>query len=394
MMRVCLFLLGAVLLCMPMAFAQNTPQSSKDAKQVLQSIQKNLAAKKSEHQKLAKQAQSINGEVTKLQKDLIASADAIQNQEQALTVLNADVAKLSAQETVLQSAQARQRADLYNLSGQLLPLARTPPAALIFAPTAPKEIIQTQLVLQQTGPALLARVKQAQSDLAVLNSIKNRKGEQMARAENAKADLLSSRQKMDQLLQKRQQAYAATKDDLTAQETELKQLAAQANDLQDLIAVLQKAEVARVAAEKARQLAKGNKAKPSKVLPAVATGSFKLPAAGQVVRGFGSKDRDGKPIKGLAIQTTASSQVVAPASGDVMYAGPFRSYGQIVILGISQQQYIILGGLGGISVKAGEHVNAGEPLARMPSDTAPELYIEIREGGEPINPSKFGLSTG
>lgn len=387
-----------IILCLALpAHAQDKPQSSRQAKQELQQLQKNLAAKQTAHKKLVNEAKTLGGEVSKLQKDLISAAASIQAREQSLAELTSDLGRLNIQESNLQSSRTAQQSILYDLSGQLLSLARTPPATLLFAPIAPKEIIQTQLILNQTAPAMMLHVKQAQAQLVALNAVKARKAEQMQRIAVAKAELVSAKSKMDELLAARQQDYAKANDQLEIDEAELKKLAAKANDLQDLIIVLQKSEVAREAARVAAARTNPGKRDTGRVarpLPAVANGALRLPAAGQVVRGYGDKDRDGKPIKGLAIQTTAGSSVVAPAAGDIMYAGPFRSYGQIVILGISKKQFIILGGLGTLNVKAGEQVSMGEPLAKMPDTAAPELYIEIRDGGEPANPAKFGLGAG
>ncbi|MGO4839738.1 murein hydrolase activator EnvC, partial [Rhizobiaceae sp. 2RAB30] len=91
----------------------------------------------------------------------------------------------------------------------------------------------------------------------------------------------------------------------------------------------------------------------------------------------------------------------APADGSVLYAGPFRSYGQLLILNAGDGYHVVLAGMGRISVSLGQSVLAGEPVgtmgeARVASaaafengNTAPELYIEFRKDGKPVDPAPW-----
>src|SRR5690606_5920606 len=91
----------------------------------------------------------------------------------------------------------------------------------------------------------------------------------------------------------------------------------------------------------------------------------------------------------------------APADGNVLYAGPFRSYGQLLILDVGDDYHVLLAGMAGISVAAGQSVLAGEPvgamgetriasaLAASGTNLAPELYVEFRKDGKPIDPAPW-----
>ena len=124
---------------------------------------------------------------------------------------------------------------------------------------------------------------------------------------------------------------------------------------------------------------------------------------GQEIRDFGTPDSAGSAERGLSIATRAGAQVTAPADAWVVYAGPFRSYGQLLILNTGGGYHLLLAGMERISVDLGQFVLAGEPVAVMgggPQSAAavatgsrqPVLYIEFRKDGSPVDPSPWWAS--
>ncbi len=116
------------------------------------------------------------------------------------------------------------------------------------------------------------------------------------------------------------------------------------------------------------------------------TGAALMPARGKVVRLFGVASGDPLTSRGLSIATRSKAEVVAAAEGRVVFAGPFRGYGQLLILEHPGGYHSLLSGLGNITTAVGRDVLAGEPVAVMGDDTAPLLYIELRRDGQPVDP--------
>ena len=83
------------------------------------------------------------------------------------------------------------------------------------------------------------------------------------------------------------------------------------------------------------------------------------------IRDFGAADGLGGTEKGLSIATRAGAQVTAPCDGWVVYAGPFRNYGQLLILNAGGGYHVLLAGMERISVDLGQFVLTGEPVAVM-----------------------------
>jgi septal ring factor EnvC (AmiA/AmiB activator) len=123
------------------------------------------------------------------------------------------------------------------------------------------------------------------------------------------------------------------------------------------------------------------------------------------IRSFGEDEPLVGTSKGLYIETRTSSRVVSPADGWVVYAGPFRSYGQLLILNAGNGYHVVLAGMDRIDVEMGQFVLAGEPVAVMGTrriasagavdmeTSRPVLYVEFRKNGNAIDPSPWWADT-
>jgi septal ring factor EnvC (AmiA/AmiB activator) len=141
---------------------------------------------------------------------------------------------------------------------------------------------------------------------------------------------------------------------------------------------------------------------PGRIKPAMpfaeAKGLLPLPVQGRRVLTFGEKTQYGSQSKGLVIETRHAAQVVSPSDGWIVYAGEFRSYGQLLIINAGGGYHILLAGLSQIDAQLGQFVLAGEPVgvmsvaAKSPmhaQDNAPVLYIEFRKDQRPVDPDPW-----
>jgi septal ring factor EnvC (AmiA/AmiB activator) len=141
-----------------------------------------------------------------------------------------------------------------------------------------------------------------------------------------------------------------------------------------------------------------------RLTPAIAFASAKkqlpLPVNGVRIREYGAPDGVGGTEKGLSIAARPSAQVTAPCDGWVVYAGPFRNYGKLLILNAGGGYHVLLAGMELISVDVGQFVVTGEPVAAMGSKAQavaavaaearqPVLYVEFRKDGTPVDPGPW-----
>jgi murein hydrolase activator len=113
--------------------------------------------------------------------------------------------------------------------------------------------------------------------------------------------------------------------------------------------------------------------------------ALQRPLSGRVMSRFGAKRPDGGSELGTTFAVAAAAQVLAPAAGRVAFAGPFRTYGDIVIIEHGGGVLTLLAGMAQISVMTGDAVTAGAAVGTMGSDD-PRLYVEVRSGGRAVDP--------
>jgi len=134
----------------------------------------------------------------------------------------------------------------------------------------------------------------------------------------------------------------------------------------------------------------------SAVLPA----NWVAPASGRIVRAYGAREGAAPAAQGATLRTRAGAQVVALAAGEVAYAGAFRGYGNVLILNVAGGYAVVLTGMEGLRTRTGDTVTAGQPIGDMAataagSDTsAPELYVEVRRDGRPVDPGRWLAARG
>lgn len=130
-------------------------------------------------------------------------------------------------------------------------------------------------------------------------------------------------------------------------------------------------------------------------------GRLTVPVSGELKVRYGDGDGIGRPSSGSTFAARAGDIVTAPADGQVLYSGPFRSYGQLLILDAGDGYHVVLAGMSGIDVGVGQFVLSGEPVAVMGAQrlassaggdfgtAEPSLYVEFRKDGKPVDPSPW-----
>jgi murein hydrolase activator len=153
-------------------------------------------------------------------------------------------------------------------------------------------------------------------------------------------------------------------------------------------------------APKGTQVASLNPGRMKPAMPFIrAKGSVLLPVQGRRVLAFGDKTQYGGQSKGLVLETRHSAQVTSPCDGWIVFAGEFRTFGQLLIINAGDGYHILLAGLSQIDVQLGQFVLTGEPVGLMTAapkaakasaqGNAPVLYIEFRKDNKPIDPESW-----
>jgi septal ring factor EnvC (AmiA/AmiB activator) len=275
------------------------------------------------------------------------------------------------------------------------------------------QAVRTAIMLGAVVPEMRAEADALSSDLAEL--VKLRKD---IDAENAKLagnlqELSHEQLRLNLLIDERQKKEDAAAQELDAQKQHAADLAHQVDNLKDLIGKLEQnldsntrqARLnARAIEEDATRPDLAALKDPGRLTPAVAfaanRGHLRLPVNGARIREYGASDGAGGTQKGVSIAAHSGAEITAPCDGWVVYAGPFRSYGQLLILNAGGGYHVLLAGMERISVDLGQFVLTGEPVAVMGGGSQvstagatgakqPVLYVEFRKDGAPIDPSPW-----
>lgn len=320
------------------------------------------------------------------------------------------------QEEIRLSLIAR-RDVLAEVLGALQRMGLNPPPALLVKPEDALSSVRSAILLGAVVPELRSETTILMADLKELTRISASIEAERDRLTATIGEQVAEKQRLDLLLQEKQALQVRSEAALGEEKHKSEQLAAKSRNLHDLIASLEKDIAAtRSAEEEARRAEEARKAREATLaaLPVpesnrlIETAPFSLmqgklapPAAGRFSRRFGRSDGNGGVMRGDMVATQSGAIVTAPADGSVLYAGPFRSYGQLLILNAGDGYHVVLAGMGRISVSLGQSVLAGEPVgtmgeARVASaaafengNTAPELYIEFRKDGKPVDPAPW-----
>ena len=358
---------------------------------------------------LKREIEQIGADRRMLNQDLIDTAGRIRGVEAQVAATEARLKPLDENEHNIRKAIDGRRAVIGEVLAALQRIGHRPPPALIVSPEDALQSVRTAMLLGAVLPEMRHEVEALASDLTALLKVRKQIAAERDRLKNEVASLGSERTRMTALVDERQKQQAEREKALDAERARAAELAHQVDNLKDLIVKLEQGldPATRAAREAARGDARPAMSAlhdPGRLAPAVAFASLRgqvpIPVNGVKLKEYGAPDDVGGVEKGVSIATRASAQVTAPADGWVVYAGPFRSYGQLLILNAGNGYHILLAGMERISVDLGQFVLTGEPVAVMGNgshiaailatgSSQPVLYIEFRKDGIPVDPGPW-----
>jgi septal ring factor EnvC (AmiA/AmiB activator) len=369
--------------------------------------------------RLKAEVESIGQDRSKLNEALIDAAGRLRTLETQIATREGRIQALDDNERAIRESLADRRAVIAEVLAALQRIGRRPPPALMVRPEDALQSVRTAMMLGGVLPEMRVEAEALIADLTELVRVRKEIAVEIDQSRRDLTALAQDRLRMTLLVEERQKKQAETERALLTERERAADLARQAESLQELIAKLEqdiagaarRAEAARAAQAKAPAGAPRLAAlkDPGRLAPAIAFASAKgvlpLPVNGIKVRDFGAPDRLGGTEKGLSITTRAGAQVTAPCDGWVVYAGPFRSYGQLLILNAGGGYHVLLAGMERISVDLGQFVLTGEPVAVMGGgaqtaalvavgSSQPVLYVEFRKDGIPVDPGPWWATNG
>jgi septal ring factor EnvC (AmiA/AmiB activator) len=316
---------------------------------------------------------------------------------------------LGLQEKDLRDSLKERRGVLAEVLGALQRMGLNPPPAILVRPEDALSSVRSSILLAAVVPDLRGETEILIGDLQELSRLMATIDSQRERLSQTVSAQMAEQERLSILVEEKQQLQAETETRLLQEQAHAFELSQQASSLRELIDALEsdieiaarQAENPEAQTETPRQPGAQQFRLPGTLpLPAL-LGKLELPVSGHVQMRFGQSDTHGGTMQGDMVATHSTAIVTAPVDASVLYAGPFRSYGQLLILNAGDGYHVVLAGMARISVSPGQSVLAGEPVglmgeARVASavavaqeNTGPELYVEFRKDGKPVDPAPW-----
>ena len=403
--------------------AESTPQAAAPSPDAIKQREQELEAARLEQKSAAELQQKLKADIaaigqdrSKLNAQLIDIAAQVRGIETRIGDAEARLRPLDTREQQIKDSLDSRRVEIVEVLAALQRAGRRAPPALLVRPEDALQSLRTAMLLGAVVPELRARAEKLAADLSELIALRKAIASERDHLAVDRDKLREDQTRLAALIDERQRKQSAIEKDMEAEGSRALALSRQVDSLQGLIGKMEQdlKSAAKAAAAASLQGAPatlnngkpnlGGLKDPARLSPAIAFASAKgllaLPVNGVKIREFGGSDGAGGVEKGISLATRAGAQVTTPCDGWVVYAGPFRSYGQLLILNAGGGYHVLIAGMERISVNIGQFVLTGEPVATMgtrsqvasilaANASQPVLYIEFRKDGTPIDPGPW-----
>jgi septal ring factor EnvC (AmiA/AmiB activator) len=391
--------LAALLFAAPLPFSTSfSAQAADPPERRLEQIERSLGWERDRLQRLSRESEYQARELETLRTRAIAVAASLQASEDTLTTLERRLRELAADAEAKEKSFAQRRVELARLVAELGRVSRQPPEAALVLPSSPLEAVRTAKLLAALTPALRDQASALAAEVDGLQKARLAADVQRQEVANAAEKLAAERETLDGLIAKRTKMLGEAETAERSSAARLDRLAREAQDLRDLVERLNAERSAAEARSRAEAEAAASSREPQVAArlpppaPPPAARPFGdgvvPPVHGRIILSFGQPSDGGQPHRGLTIEARPGARLVAPLDGKIVFAGPFRTYGLILIIEHSEGYHTLLAGLGRIDGTVGQTVSTGEPvgIAGSAETGNPSIYVELRRNGQPIDP--------
>ncbi len=348
---------------------------------------------------LQEQAGAAQAAADKAARDLAALAARIQLAEAQIVESEARLALIADQRQVLDARLADKQRPVVRLTAALQNMARRPLTLSALRPGSLEDTVHLRAVLESTVPEIRRRTATLRGELARQRDLEGQARTALAKQRSNEKDWRDQRKALAALeLQQRNASRRANSSAMRENERALA-LGEQARDLDSLVGELDRAgalrrelaalpgPILRPARPGASQVVDAPQPTPAPTATAPPS-DLRMPVLGRTLVGFGATNDAGIVSRGITLAPHGGAQIVAPARGRVAFAGPYRGYGQIVIVEHENGWTSLVTGLARTSVMAGDQLLGGSPLGSAAQQN-PTVTMELRRDGEPVNPLQY-----
>lgn len=374
---------------------------------------------------------------------LIEAATLERQLAESIAINRQKITQLTNEAAMLKTSLFARRGILAEVLAALQRMGINPPPAILIRPDDALSSVRSAILLSAVVPDMKNQTDRLLADLNRLAAVQQASLQQQDQLQTNLQGQAEEQERLKLLLEEKAKQQSRSLATLEQEKQSTEQLTAEAEELRALLSGLDtelndieaQINARRAAVEAARQAEDQRLALGRERAQRLAPSTQKLdvrrqfsqlkalmppPVAGSLVRQFGEETIGGKSARGDTIATNSGAIVTIPADGVVRFAGPFRTFGNLLIIDMSEGYRLVLAGMALLAVEKGQTVLAGEPVALMGEEriasavsgaglggesvtpinntssgvetSRPELYVEVRKDGQAINPSAWWRS--
>ncbi|MGC9518553.1 MAG: murein hydrolase activator EnvC family protein [Desulfuromonadaceae bacterium] len=350
-----------------------------ESREKLQQVQEQIGStSKQIAQKKATERSALQ-RLEELERNISASDRELQKNSAALDKLKKKIAAAQKNTAHYEDILKRARKDVEKRLRVLYTTGDAGTLRLIFSDASPAVIAENTEFLQRItahDKALLLEYRKQLENLResqnALEREKERYAETLRRQQERRNELKQAKREQDALVNK-------IRRDSSMLKSLLADLKERSEAMKELVASLEKR-------------------KSAGFVPSGATfesrkGQLDWPSSGSIRSGFGvhKHKQFGSQVKtnGLEIAAVPGTKIKAIWEGKVVFAAPFKGYGNMLILDHGDKYYSLYANAAKLHLRKGDTAKAGQVIATAGYSGGDSYYFEIRRRGTPMNPIQW-----
>ncbi|WP_026088065.1 murein hydrolase activator EnvC family protein [Bartonella rattaustraliani] len=382
--------------CFSVSHAEETMGSAAEVQKALVEIRQNISLSRERIAFLMRQVELLKEDQRVLSDALIKAAKEERALAKDIAEREEKLTKMIEKRAQVHQSLKSHRAEFAEVLAILERMGLNPPPALMVRPEDVLASIRSSTLVGAVLPQMQEKTQALAKSLKILTNLSNSIAAEYATLKTKIQNQAEQKKRLELLLDQKAKLQKKSEEELVEQKQKNTILAKKVQSLEGLVLELDRQSKlstdVSVQVQKNLQLLEKSHFESRK-------GSLLFPVVGKRIR----HDQHSSQLTrfGEMIETEAEAVIISPADAFVVFAGPFRSYGQLIILNVGNGYHIILIGMSRINVTQGQFVLAGEPLGMMGMQfvansvaldigkSVPMLYIEFRKRGKPVDPTPW-----
>lgn len=356
--------------------------STDDQQQALRDAKVRALAAERRSELLRQEASNAESTADRLVAQRAVLAAEISAAEAQIDAATARIAIIARSQQAQRSKLGAESTPILRLNAALQQMTGKPTALMMMQPGAREDYIRLRAVMATVQPDIIRRTQILRQQLAGQAELRAQEMVALKSLADARGKLRSRQASLARLEVDTRGKAGALSADAAA---EFEQAIAQGERARDIVGQIT---TQRIGSERAGILAAldGPMLRRDNVFPNddVPRGAYLMPARGKLVSGFNELTATGYRERGVRLSVPEPTRVVAPAAGTISFAGPYRSYGQIVIIEHGSGWNSLITHLDSLSVRKGQKVAQAGVLGNV-GNASTEIGVELRKNGRVID---------